>query len=53
MDKEKLMSILADAEFVLFSIKNEDRLHVGEVENAHRKLYKLMNVLAEKSITIE
>lgn len=53
MDKEKLMSILADAEFVLFSIKNEDRLHSGEVENAHKKLYELMNVLSEKNVIIE
>lgn len=53
MDKEKLMSILAEVEFVLFSVKNGDRLHAGEVEKAHKKIYELMNVLSEKNVTIE
>lgn len=53
MDKEKLMSILADAEFVLFSIKNEDGLHPEEIENAHKKIYELMNVLNKKNVIIE
>ena len=42
MDIKEVAQAMQEIEFVLFSVKNDDQLHAGEVEQAHKKAQKIM-----------
>jgi hypothetical protein len=49
MDIKEVGKAMQSIEFVLFSVKNDDHLHPGEVERAHQLARKVMeNYLLEK-----
>jgi len=42
MNIKEVAQAMQEIEFVLFSVKNGDRLHAGEVERAHKKAQEIM-----------
>lgn len=42
MDIKEVGKAMQEIEFVLFSLKNQDRLYPEEVEQAHKKAQRIM-----------
>lgn len=42
MDIKEVAKAMQHIEFILFSVKNNDRLYDGEVEDAHKKAREIM-----------
>jgi hypothetical protein len=42
MNIKEMTSAMQTIEFVLFSLKNGDQLHAGELENAHMKAQEIL-----------
>jgi len=49
MDIKELTNAMQTIEFVLFSLKNGDQLHTGELEDAHKKAQEIIKEYCVKN----